>query len=369
MRRRHVAFIVEPSYGHLVSVVGIATRLLCRGYRVSVATSMQFAGATRAIGAEAFVYRPSMSKNRMLADVLQPDGSYSCEVYDPREERWSKQREAEWKENRCQIELLYKADIPALVIYDGFIASFAKELASSWGAFTVMHSPLMIDPGSRYDDALVIVTLPKLFQSNASTLDSRFQFVGFIPDGRKRFFSRWEGTNKCERVILVSATTGLLPELQFFERAISAFADVQSGVVLSVGRHLDPDRLTQLLPQNFEVNRDAANFEILEHACLFVGQGGQGSVLEAMYHGVPALLVPPIIEGPFEPVVRRVEELGVGMRLGSRVAPGELRKAADFIVYENSGMHERLKEVREIMRHEAVEGASRAVDLIETLIN
>ena len=58
MKQKHVAFIVESVYGHLVPTLGIAAELLRIGYRVSYAVKKQFEPRILDIGAEAMIYQP-----------------------------------------------------------------------------------------------------------------------------------------------------------------------------------------------------------------------------------------------------------------------------------------------------------------------
>jgi UDP:flavonoid glycosyltransferase YjiC (YdhE family) len=62
MQKRHIAIIVESSYGHLISVLGLAIGLIRRGHLVSCAVSGRFSAGIRAIGAKPITYTPSMSK-------------------------------------------------------------------------------------------------------------------------------------------------------------------------------------------------------------------------------------------------------------------------------------------------------------------
>jgi UDP:flavonoid glycosyltransferase YjiC (YdhE family) len=368
MSRKHIAVIVESSYGHFVSVVGIVTSLTRLGYRVSCAVSEHFAAGVRAIGAEPVIYKPSMSKMHFFAEMLRPDGSYAGFQSDPRYERWRRCYEEEIRDNRTQLGSLYRSAPPEAVIYDVMTAGFAKELANGWGARILEHSPLMIsvDFIQRYDDQLILVSMPKSFQPDADRLDRRFQFIGFSPLGRRSFFHAWKPSVRDDKVILVSSTTGLLPQVDFFNKVIQAFADRPVRVVLSIGNHLDPSNLSNV-PKNFEVNQTASNLEILERASVFIGQGGQGSVLETMYCGVPAIIIPPAVEpdNPFEPVARRVTELRVGMNLSRHASAAELRAAVDYLVHDNHEMKCRLTETRTVMREQAQSAADRAASLID----
>ena len=94
--------------------------------------------------------------------------------------------------------------------------------------------------------------------------------------------------------------------LRIFATGLAALGGT---VVLSTGQ-TDPDALGPL-PVNVLARRFVPQPEVLARAALFVTHGGMNSVNEAMYAGVPLLLVP---QGADQPMVaRRVVELGAGL--------------------------------------------------------
>jgi MGT family glycosyltransferase len=82
-------------------------------------------------------------------------------------------------------------------------------------------------------------------------------------------------------------------------------------VILATGQ-TDPAALDPL-PANVLARRFVPQPEVLARAALFVTHGGMNSVNEAMYAGVPMLVVP---QGADQPLVaRRVVELGAGLSM------------------------------------------------------
>ena len=214
-------------------------------------------------------------------------------------------------------------------------------------------------------DDLVLVAVPRFFNEILADFDARFHFIGFIPEGRDLIFEPWRPKNPREKPILVSSTTGMLPQIKFCELAVKAFANSPWNIVLSIAGAWDP--ISDLapeslaLPSEFEVTRSSSNFEILKSASLFVGQGGQGSTLEAIYHAVPSLLVSP---SQFHDVAaRRVAELGLGIRVSlADVSPKTLREAAASLMSDDA-VSARLKRARNYMLDH--NGAQAAANLIQ----
>jgi MGT family glycosyltransferase len=147
---------------------------------------------------------------------------------------------------------------------------------------------------------------------------------------------------------------------------VEAFRHSIWNVILSVSLDLDPvcamdkESLANL-PDNIELNRYSSNLELLEHACLFIGQAGQGSTLEALFSGVPALLVP---SAEYQNIVaERVVELGLGAWLPiSKATPESLRSLAESLIADGATLA-RSKLVQKALRAE--NGAILAANLIE----
>ncbi len=111
----------------------------------------------------------------------------------------------------------------------------------------------------------------------------------------------------------------------------TALAPLGGTVIISTG-HTDPAALGPL-PVNVLARHSVPQPEVLARAALFVTHGGMNSVNEALYAGVPMLVVP---QGADQPLVaRRVVELGAGLSIRSRdVAPGPVNALARRLLDE-----------------------------------
>jgi dTDP-L-oleandrosyltransferase len=147
---------------------------------------------------------------------------------------------------------------------------------------------------------------------------------------------------------------------------INAFRNQPWEAVLSISGSLD--RLSAIdpalfsdVPANVRLNCCSGNFDILENSCLYIGQGGQGGVLEAIFCGVPQIVVPPT---PFHnSVARRVSELGLGLCLPiSELSQDSLLAHVTTLLNDKETLH-RVKEASNLMGNQL--GAQLAVDAIE----
>jgi UDP:flavonoid glycosyltransferase YjiC (YdhE family) len=357
VKEAHVAFILEPVFGHIVPTLGIAAELIRRAIRVSYAVSERFESRARRVGAEALIYRPLQNKLKLfkaLGEGLDPSSEAAANL-------WTALRQEETNDSLTKLETLYERDIPDLIVYDS-MSPAGKVLADKLGVVAIEHSPTVITHNSTYwsyNEDLVLVSLPRFFQKDAADFDDRFQFIGFIGNDRTAFFAPWHPKDANKKTILVTATTGLLPQIDFFRTAISAFGDSEWHLVLTIGDDIAPSEL-EPLPENCEINCSASNMEILTKSCLVIGQGGQGSALEALYCAVPQVLIPP---SPIhDDCAVRIAELGVGTRLSELEATPENVRRAGISLLENAAVGARLRELSAKMRED--NGAETAADLM-----
>jgi len=303
------------------------------------------------------------TRPKILAEIL-PSQSVTDDGANVLKEIMRKRTE----DSLAQLETLYHDDKPDLVVQDECEDTAGRSLALRWGIAQIRFVQTLIPPGHEgtfAKDQPVLVAVPRFFQKDSEHFREHFKFIGFIAEGRKEFFQPWKVSGDRHKTILISVTTGLLPQIEFCRLVISAFRNLSWNIVLSIASGLD--RISEIapahlvdLPTNFQLNRFSSNLDILEHVCLFVGQGGQGSTLEALYCGVPVLLIPPTFFHDL--VARRIVELGLGLRLAADISPDSLRRHAASLL-EDADTLSRVKQAQKSMHDER--GAQVAANIIE----
>jgi UDP:flavonoid glycosyltransferase YjiC (YdhE family) len=76
-----------------------------------------------------------------------------------------------------------------------------------------------------------------------------------------------------------------------FERALAGLRELPGRVVVTVGREIDPQSLGPQ-PSNVLVRSYVPQSQLLPHCNLVVSHGGSGSMLGALSHGLPMVLLP-----------------------------------------------------------------------------
>lgn len=372
MKSKHVAFFLEQAYGHLIPTIGMALELLRRGHRVSYAVTRDFAPLIHRCGARAVTFDPMETRTPLCRSIARQDGSYDARPDNVEFMRlYTDLRKQRTADSAAQLEKLYCGDYPDLVVHDDCFDTAGKSLAVKWGIPKIRHEPCMLSKRRihRYaddDDQLIMVSVPEFLNEAADCYDDRFVAVGFVAEGRREFSEPWQHADASRSTILVCPTTGQMPQVEFCKLVINAFQALPLNVVLSIPAELDPVSAISpaafpTLPPNFHINRYSSNLEILESAFLFIGQGGPGSTLEALYSGVPPLLVP--VSPTHDDVASRVAALGLGARLHIADLTAERLRELAVALIENNVTLARVREVQISMQRS--NGAQTAADLIE----
>ena len=110
-----------------------------------------------------------------------------------------------------------------------------------------------------------------------------------------------------------------------FERLLAGLADIPADVLVTVGRDVDPAELGPQ-PDHVRVEQYVAQGGVLPECALVVSHGGSGSLMGALEHGLPSVLLPLGADQPHN--ARRAAELGVATVLDAATAtPAELGAA------------------------------------------
>jgi UDP:flavonoid glycosyltransferase YjiC (YdhE family) len=117
-----------------------------------------------------------------------------------------------------------------------------------------------------------------------------------------------------------------------FERVLAGLCDLPINVIATVGREIDPEEFGQQ-PANIQVARYIPQSAVLPHCAAVVSHGGSGSLIGALAHGLPMVLIPMGADQPHN--AARCADLGVARLLDAvEAAPETVRTAVATVLAE-----------------------------------
>lgn len=152
----------------------------------------------------------------------------------------------------------------------------------------------------------IVYTSPE-FQPCAETFSDKYAFVG--PSIRP---AESEFTKHKEKLIYISMGTVNNAMLPLYRRCIEAFRDAPYQVVMSVGQQVKLEDFGGL-PENIQVFPSVDQIAVLQKADAFLTHCGMNSASEALYFGVPLVMLPQTSEQGA--VAERTAQLGGGIKL------------------------------------------------------
>ena len=147
-----------------------------------------------------------------------------------------------------------------------------------------------------------------------------------------------------------------------FERVLAGLRERPIHVVVTVGRDVDPARFGRQ-PENLHIERYIPQSALLPHCDLVINHGGSGSVVGALAHGLPMVVIPMGADQSLN--AARCEQLGVGVALDAVDAtPETIGGAVADVLQEPSH-----REAAEALRDEiaSLPGPETVVPLLERL--
>jgi MGT family glycosyltransferase len=163
---------------------------------------------------------------------------------------------------------------------------------------------------------------------------------------------------QARRVLLSFSTTVMADQAALIYRVGEAIGGLDLAAVLTLGRAVAQDSVQ--LPDNIEVVDFADHDRLMPGCPAVIGHGGLGTVLRALAHGVPQLLLPLGRDQAFN--ADRVEGLGAGIRLPADAPPGRIRTALRALLTDRRFAAEAALVARRIAADEPDRAAAEALE-------
>jgi len=147
-----------------------------------------------------------------------------------------------------------------------------------------------------------------------------------------------------------------------FQRVIAGLRELPIHLVVTVGRDVDPAELGPQ-PASVRIERYVPQASLLPRCALVVSHGGSGSVMGALAHGLPMVLVPLGADQPLN--AARCAALGVARELDAAELTPEAVRAAAAAMLADRGPRQAAARLRDEIA--ALPGPEHAVRLLEGL--
>lgn len=119
-----------------------------------------------------------------------------------------------------------------------------------------------------------------------------------------------------------------------FERVLAGLRELPVNVIATVGRELDP-ALFGPQPPHIQLAHYIPQAELLPHCAAVIAHGGSGSVMGALAHGLPMVLLPMGADQPHN--AERCVALGVALALDAVAAtPESIQRAVTTILADTT---------------------------------
>lgn len=181
---------------------------------------------------------------------------------------------------------------------------------------------------------LTIVYTTREFQPYGEAFDQAYKFVGPSISSRVTQESFDMEEIKGKSPIYISLGTVFNQAIDFYKLCLEAFGSSEHTIVMSIGDKTEVAELGRI-PTHFIVNNYVPQMDVLQNASCFITHGGMNSITEALYCGIPLIVIPQSADQPI--IAEQVVKLGAGITLRREgLTASQLREAADQVLRDLS---------------------------------
>ncbi|MBN1680911.1 MAG: glycosyltransferase family 1 protein [Anaerolineae bacterium] len=215
-----------------------------------------------------------------------------------------------------------------------------------------------------FDRYLVLNGLPPSWQimGDVPPVTHRFRMPPFDQSVAQEL-PPWVDTLPDQPTVYATLGTTFNQKLDLFQALIAALGTEAFNTIITVGKHIDPAQFHPLPPQ-VKIEQYIPQTLILPYCDAFIFHGGYNSLLSALWHGLP-MVVMPLEAGDQQPTAQQCADLGVGVSVEESTPQPETIRSAIKTVLDQSTYRQRAQQLQR--EFEDLPPLSEAVLRLETL--
>ncbi len=349
-----IAYIPVGAGGHILSSLPMITELVKKGVEVNYFAPESFRAQVELTGAKLCPFpevterysNPYMGKEEFLAVIPLVFLGQAKEAIDAIMPQLEQDRPDTIISDALAVAgrlAAWKLDLPLLMMFTSYAPGKDFSIFRTWPQFPDSPARKAADQMARefqaeYGGPLLtpqeifegvgeynICTLSKTFQPGGESFGDDFFFAGAQIAPRAGDGS-WQPPANGRPLLYTSLGSLFNNWPEFYQMLFPVVKDLDINVLCSIGKTLKPEDLGDI-PANVTVMAFTPQLEVLEHTNYFLTHAGTGSVMEALYNGVPMMCIPQMDEQIM--TANRAKELGVAssVMLKPEVTEEKLRQA------------------------------------------
>lgn len=205
---------------------------------------------------------------------------------------------------------------------------------------------------------LNLVYTNRVFQPYADDFpEEHYKFLG------ASIYERNQDTDlpleRIKKPLIYISLGSILSSKAFYKKCFLAFKDENITVIMTIGNKVKMSSLGDI-PENFLIYSFVPQLDVLKRADVFITHGGMNSVMEALYFGVPMVVIPYMADQPMN--VNRIEELNLGKRLEHKEITSKSLKDTTLNILKDKDIQQNILSMQSKIQE--INGSEYGADLI-----
>ena len=383
MKNSHIAIINVPAPVHVNPTLSVVRTLVRRGYRVTYVTSQRFTSKISNLGAEV-----------LLCPILEFPFNQNEQRDLPVENQYATSFTDLASRTLRLVSPFYEKNIPTMFLYDTLAfagrvlaqrlripaISMTPQLAfsrdnlaeplvpSEWRDYMLAHSRK--SDGFFREHGIPLTDVELSAQEPAIYFYPKELQLNRVSDAASLYAARcaaerpdvepWKTKGDGRPSIVISTSTTFCQDASYYEMCMRALASLNWHVVLAIGKNNDPASFSDLGP-NSEIVSNVPLVAVMPRVDLMICLGGMTTITEAMYHGIPLVMLTHGIPEA-EMYAENAQSAGLGLHLVKGATVGDIRNAV-VRLSQDIAIRARVHEMQRVVKRSP--GAEELVNWLE----